>query len=269
MIGASRGSLASVQESLRSRADQGDLSALSAELFAVAALFADEKSLVLTFADSGQSTTSRTSLVSDLFGSKVSAHTIAVVTDVVTARWSTSSDLIDAVELLAAQAGFIGAERDGILDRVESELFHFGRAVDASPALQMSLTDPSLPSHSKSAIIHDLLANKVSPTTLTIIEYVASHLRGRRVDSLLSALSDLAAAQRNQVVAQVTSVIGLDDNQQQRLVAALNVITGKSVRLNIAIDANVLGGFSVKIGEDIIDGTIASRLEEARRTLLA
>ncbi len=269
MIGASRGSLASVQESLNSRADQGDLSALSAELFAVATLLGSEKSLVLTLADSGQSAGSRSALVNDLLGNKVSALTVSVITDVVNARWSSPSDLVDAIELLAAQAGFISANRDGSLDRVESELFHFGRAVDASSELQMSLTDPALSAQAKAGIIRDLLADKVSLTSLSIITYVASHLRGRRVDSLVSQLTELAAAQRNQVVAQVTSVVALDDGQQQRLIAALNKLTGKNVRLNVAVDPTIIGGFSVKIGEDIIDGTIASRLEDARRALLA
>ena len=241
MIGASRGSLASVQESLNSRADQGDLSALSAELFAVATLLGSEKSLVLTLADSGQSAGSRSALVNDLLGNKVSALTVSVITDVVNARWSSPSDLVDAIELLAAQAGFISANRDGSLDRVESELFHFGRAVDASSELQMSLTDPAFSAQAKAGIIRDLLADKVSLTSLSIITYVASHLRGRRVDSLVSQLTELA----------------------------LNKLTGKNVRLNVAVDPTIIGGFSVKIGEDIIDGTIASRLEDARRALLA
>jgi F-type H+-transporting ATPase subunit delta len=102
-----------------------------------------------------------------------------------------------------------------------------------------------------------------------LIKHVAGHLRGRRVDSVLETLGNLAAEQRNQVVAEVRSAVSLDANQTSRLSAALSKITGKNVRINVAIDPSVLGGISVTIGEDVIDGSIAARLESARRSLLA
>ena len=152
MIGASRESLASVQESLRSRAGQGDLSALTADLLAVADLLGEQKSLRQTLADSGQPAAARQALVADVLGGKISAEAVAVVSSVVALRWSSDRDLIDALELLGAQAAFIAADANGSLDRVENELFHFGRAVDASAELQMALTDPSLLSQAKSTV---------------------------------------------------------------------------------------------------------------------
>jgi F-type H+-transporting ATPase subunit delta len=89
------------------------------------------------------------------------------------------------------------------------------------------------------------------------------------VDSVLETLGNLAAQQRNQVVAEVRSAVNLDADQTRRLSAALSKITGKNVRINVAIDPSVLGGISVTIGEDVIDGSIAARLESARRSLLA
>jgi F-type H+-transporting ATPase subunit delta len=89
------------------------------------------------------------------------------------------------------------------------------------------------------------------------------------VDSVLETLGNLAAQQRNQVVAEVRSAVNLDADQTRRLSAALSKITGKNVRINVAIDPAVLGGISVTIGEDVIDGSIAARLESARRSLLA
>ena len=133
----------------------------------------------------------------------------------------------------------------------------------------MALTDPSLLSQAKSTVVSDLLANKVAPGTLSVLTYFAGHLRGRQVNAVIDSLSALAADQRNQVVAEVHSVVALDDNQKARLTAALTKITGRQVKLNVAIDASVIGGISVKIGEDIIDGTVATRLEDARRSLLA
>ncbi|MTB10455.1 MAG: hypothetical protein F2932_07015, partial [Actinobacteria bacterium] len=67
MIGASRNSLALVQESMRSRSSQSDLSALSAELLAAADILASEKSLRQYLADSGQPIDARTSLIKDVY----------------------------------------------------------------------------------------------------------------------------------------------------------------------------------------------------------
>ena len=104
MIGASRNSLALVQESMRSRSNQGDLSALSAELLAAADILANEKSLRQNLADSGQPISARTSLIKDLFGKKVSASTNEFLGELVAARWSSGEDLVDAVELVGFQA---------------------------------------------------------------------------------------------------------------------------------------------------------------------
>jgi len=269
MIGASRNSLALVQESMRSRSNQGDLSALSAELLAAADILANEKSLRQNLADSGQPISARSSLIKDLFGKKVSASTNEFLGELVAARWSSGEDLVDAVELVGFQAAFVVADKAGSLDRVENELFHFARAVQASSELQMTLTDPALSSLAKSAVVGDLLGSKVDVSTLNLIKYVAGHLRGRRVDSVLATLGNLAAAQRNQVVAEVRSVIALDAEQTRKLSSALSKLTGKDVRINVAIDSSVLGGITVTIGEEVIDGSISARLESARRTLLA
>ncbi len=267
MIGASRESLTKVQESLHSR--QGDLSTLSTELFAVASLIADEKSLRQNLADSGQSVAGRQALIKDILGGKVSVATIEVLGEVVASRWSSDRDLIDAVEILGAQAAFSSAKSAGTLDRVEDEVFKFGRAIDASPELQMTLTAPSVATATKAAVVKDLLANKVDAATLSVLIYFAANLRGRRVDSVVDQLTSLAADQRNQVVAEVTSAVALDESQIARLGAALAKITGRQVHVNVAIEPSVIGGISVKLGEEIIDGTVATRLENARRALLA
>lgn len=269
MIGASRNSLAIAQETLRSRAGSGDVAALSSQLLAIAQLVADEKSLRQLLADNGQPTDIRVALISDVLGSQVSDAAKEVAATVVSQRWSSDSDLIDALEILGASAAFAATDANGTLDRAESDIFHFGRTVDASAQLQMTLTDPALAPATKSGIVRDLLQGKVEAQIIEVIAYFSSHLRGRRVDAVVQLLSDLAAAQRNQVVAEVRSVIALDESQVNRLTSALAKLTGKQVSLNVAIDPTIIGGISVKIGQDVIDGSVATRLESARRSLLA
>ncbi len=268
MLGSSRGSLLAQSDALDARRNVPDFSSVAPELLAVADLLSREKSLRVALADSGQSAQARESLASKLLGERLGETSLAVVVDVVRARWSHADDVVDALERLGAQAAFTVADSDGTLDRVEEEIFRFGRAADASADLQMTITDPSLTAATKSAVVRDVLGGRAAPTTELLLEYLAGHLRGRRVDDAAALLSELAAAQRERVVAEVRSAVGLDADQRRRLAEGLSRLQGRQVRLNIAIDPDVLGGISVRIGGEVIDGTVANRLEQARRTLL-
>jgi F-type H+-transporting ATPase subunit delta len=97
---------------------------------------------------------------------------------------------------------------------------------------------------------------------------VVGHLHGRRIDSVVDILCELAATQRQKLIAEVRVAAPLTDSQKQRLTAALSTLKGRTVRLNVAVDPSVLGGAHVKVGDEVIDGTVASRLEQARRAIL-
>ena len=242
--------------------------AVAEELLSVATLLAGEKALRTALADAGQPIAAREALAKDILGSRVSSTTVSLLVSAISARWSDADELLAAVEELGAIAAFCAAENDGTLDRVEEELFLFGRAVEANPALQMTLTDPALVSEGKAALVKDLVAANAAPATTVVLAHIAANLRGRRVDAAVAALSNLAAAQRDRVVAQVRVAIDLDASQRERMARALAALTGREVRLNIAVDPSVIGGASVRIGDDVIDGTMVTRLTQARRTLV-
>ena len=267
MIGASRDSLAKVSENLFSR--KGDLSTLAAELFGIASVVATEKALRQKLADSGLPVATRQGLINDIFGKKVSKDAVETLSDIASARWSSDGDLVEAIETLGAQALFVASDKSKKLDLVADEIFNFGRLVDGSAELQMALTDPASSPASKAGLVDKLLAKKVDASTLSVIKYFAANLRGRRVDAVIDLLVTLAAAQQNSIVAEVRSAIELEKSQKERLEKALAKLTGKAVRINVAVEPNVIGGISVRIGQEIIDGTFATRLEQARRSLLA
>lgn len=242
--------------------------AIAEEVLAVATLLAGEKTLRTALADAGQPVAVREALVKDVLGSRVNATTVSLLLSAIGARWSDADDLLDAVEELGAVVAFCAAESDGTLDRVEEELFRFGRAVEANPSLQMTLTDPALAPAGKAAVVKDLVAANAAPATTAVLTHIAANLRGRRVDAAVTSLSNLAAAQRERVVAQVRVAIDLDAAQRERMARALARLAGREVRLNIAVDPSVVGGASVRIGDDVIDGTMVTRLTQARRTLV-
>lgn len=269
MLGSSRESLAALRTSLDARSGEPGFATVADDLLAVAGLLGQEKSLRLALADSGQPAGVRGAVVRDLFGGKVGDTSLAVLEEVVSARWSSDVDLVDAVERLGAQAAFTVADREGTLDRVEDELFAVGRAVDGSAELQMALTDPSVEGSRKSALVRDLIGGGAAPATTALVAYAAANLRGRQPALAIEALATLAAEQRRRMLAEVRTAVPLTEEQTRRLAAALSAQQGREVRLGVIVDPEVVGGIVVRVGDDVIDGSIATRLEQARRAVSA
>lgn len=265
MIGSSRASLALVRDKVNAEFANPQLADAGRELLQVADLLTREKPLRSTLADSGRSAQERSRIISELLQGRTDELSRELSAVIAGQRWSSESDLVDAYEYAGAQALLGAAERDGQLDRVENELFRFGRTVVADGDLQLALSSPALSEQTKRNILRDLLTGKASPTTIELLGFVASHLRGRRVEQAVETLTDLAAERRGKLVATVRVARPLNDDQRTRLAAALQRVYGRAVALNTEVDPGIIGGISVQIGDEVIDGSIANRLETARR----
>ncbi|GAA2785271.1 F0F1 ATP synthase subunit delta [Nonomuraea dietziae] len=202
-----------------------------------------------------------------LLEGKVSEAALETVVAAVEAKWSRSGDLADSLERLSVVASAAQAESEGRLDDVEDELFRFGRIVAANPDLRRALADPAAPAEGKERLLTGLLDGKVAASSLRLITQLAVHPRGRSLETGLEQYSSLVAAQRQRLVAVVRSAVALTDEQKQRLGAWLRTSYGRDVHVNVEVDPRVLGGFSVRIGDEVIDTTIAGRIEEVRRRL--
>ncbi|MGW7004758.1 F0F1 ATP synthase subunit delta [Streptomyces sp. NPDC054933] len=266
---ASREALAAARERLDALTDNTavDAAKLAEELAAVTALLDREVSLRRLLTDPAQSGEAKAELVQRLLGGQVSGEAIDLVAGMVRSRWSASRDLVDAVENISDVAELIGAQRSGALDDVEDELFRTARIIGSTPELRAALTGGVGGGSAKAELISGLLGGRAHPVTVRLVARLVAHPRGRSLEGGLEALSKLAAERRGRVVAVVTSAVPLSDQQRQRLGAALSKLYGRQVHLNLDVDPEVLGGISVRIGDEVIDGTVASRLEEATRRL--
>jgi len=185
----------------------------------------------------------------------------------VRSRWSQSRDLVDALEELADTADLTAAEKDGTLDDVEDELFRFGRIISANTELRAALTDRAASTAAKIELLHRLLGGRAAQVTERLVTRLVTAPRGRSLESGLESLSKLAAERRDRLVAVVTSAVPLSDPQKQRLGAALAKLYGRRMHLNIDVDPEVLGGIRVQVGDEVINGSIADRIEDAGRRL--
>ncbi|PRY01789.1 F0F1 ATP synthase subunit delta [Allonocardiopsis opalescens] len=267
MRGVSRTSLAEVTDRFNTVARDADAASLGGELFDVVALLDREHSLRRVLADPSVEADRKSRFAADLLEGKVSPTAALLVDDVVRARWSRGADLTDAVERLAVFATVLDEERSGRLDDVEDELFRFDRIVAAEPALRSALTDRSASAEREERLLADLLGTRASAATRRLVGELVTRPRGRNLEVGLEAYSRLVAERRRRLVAVVRSAVPLSERQRARLVSALSSTYGRPVHVNIEVDPEVMGGMSVRIGDEVIDGTVAGRLAEIRKRL--
>ncbi|MBL1085797.1 F0F1 ATP synthase subunit delta [Streptomyces actinomycinicus] len=269
MNGASREALAAARERLDALTDSTSVDAaqLADELAAVTALLDREAGLRRVITDPAQPGEAKATLVQRLIGGQVSGATADLVAGMARSRWSQPRDLVDALEELASIADLTAAEKTGTLDDVEDELFRFGRIVSSSTELRAALTDRAAGTSAKTELLHRLLGGRAKPATERLVTRLATVPRGRSLEAGLESLSKLAAERRNRVVAVVTSAVPLSDGQKERLGAALAKLYGRRMHLNLDVDPEVVGGIRVQVGDEVINGSIADRLDEAARRM--
>jgi F-type H+-transporting ATPase subunit delta len=268
--GASRGSLAALRDRLSELTDDLDnagLQELSHELFGVVGVLAGPGGVRRTLSDPAIDSARKEQFVDTLFGQRVSATTTELLKQVAKTRWAAPGDVVDAVENLAVEAALVGAERQDQLDEVEDGLFRLERILASEHQLRAALTDRLLPADRKLELLHRLLDDKVADTTFALVERAVIAPRGRTVERVLREFSELAASRRERLIARVTSAVALTEDQQERLIERLRDAYGRDIRLQLVVDPSLIGGVTVRIGDEQIDGSVLRHLTEARRQL--
>ena len=272
MRGPSRASLAAAKERLAAAlagADAAQAKEVGEQLFAVVNLLDGEPGLRRALSDSSRERESRTNLAHALLAGKVSDATLDLVTALAEGRWSESGDLPGAAEQLAVLAVAEAADKEGQLDELEDELFRFARIVHGSPELRSALSNQFVPAQGRAALVSDLVADKVSDPALGLITQAAAHPRGRSLDAGLEMYARLVAELRERLIAEVHVAVPLTSEQRGRLAAALVAAYGHDVYLNVVVEPGLIGGVTVRVGDELINGSVASRLADLRRRLSA
>jgi len=262
--GVSATSLAAVLEAVENT--EGALDAVGDELFSVAAVLDVTPAVRRILTDPSTEADARSGVAFSLLGGKVSPSTLAVVDVAARGRWSGGRALANAIEMAGLAAHVAAAERVGSLDAVESELFEAQRVIDAERELRATLSDRTIPADRKATLVDTIFAGKVAPATLALLRQAAACRTGS-FDGVLARFADEVAARRDRTLAEVRSAAPLGSAEMERLQAALTQKYGRTVHLNTIVDPAIIGGIKVSIGDDVIDGTIVGRLEDARRQL--
>lgn len=240
--------------------------ALGAELFAVADLLAEQPALRNALADPTSQDSRRRGMAAAVFGSRISADAVTIVGEAAALRWGTGGRMVAALDRQGLRTLFATAHAAGRLDAVEDELFRFSRAVVSDQALREALDDRNAPVAARQELVDSLLEGKAEAITVELARRAVASA-SRSFELTVEEYLRLAAATRQRQVAVVTVARPLDEQQRARLQAVLSQKLSRQLTLQVLVDPTVLGGARVRVGDEVIEGTVAGRLSAARQQL--
>ena len=245
------------------------LSTLSGDLASVAELLLREPILARHLAEASGETEAKKQLLARLLSGKADANTIDLLNTAVSVRWSKTADFGSAVEHVARLGLLVRAEREHQADEVAEQLFRFGRILQDQPRLNSLLGDYSKPADDRVALLRNVFdrASGTNPTAGALLTQTIELLHGERADEAVQELAELAVAHRGEIVAEVAAAAELTDSQRARLADVLARIYHHPVSVQLNVDPELLGGLSVAVGDEVIDGTLSSRLAAAETRL--
>ncbi len=169
-----------------------------------------------------------------------------------------------------ASALFDLASENGTVTAVESDLETLAKALAESPEFAALTTNPKISRGDAEKTLAALAkAMKLSPLTANFLGVLATNRRLAQLPAVIRAFRAIAAAQRGEVTAEVTSAHPLTDAQVETLRQKLTAREGRTVKLTTKTDPDLLGGLVVTLGSKRIDASIRTRLNTLAQAMKA
>ena len=234
-------------------------------LFGASAVIGASSQLRSTLSNPAIEVSAKQGLVAQVFGKGFDKSAAMLLGVAIEQRWSSEGDLVAGIEDLALRSAASSVKTAG---SIESELFSFARAVSSDAELELALGSKLGNPDAKAALARNLLTKaKALPATVVIVSSLVRSPRGRRIGALLTSAADIVADQGGCLVATVTSAQPLAPGQLNTVSAIIALRYGRKAVLNTLVDPGSLGGVRIQVGNDVIDGSIATLLEDLRLQL--
>ncbi|OAV62541.1 F0F1 ATP synthase subunit delta [Enteractinococcus helveticum] len=268
MSQASRDSLAQLHTELKATLSAGGVE-LGAELFAALKVIDENGALRRSITDPTVEANRRQELIRKIFANKVSANAVTVLQNLAGVRWTTEREFGDALEEMAATTAIYSAEQGGLagLKTLTQQLLEFNRVVEASHELQRALTDHQAPVSSRGDLADNLMSANALNSAKLLVRQAVENPRGVKPVDLVRRFADLSAQQQRQWIADVTVARPLQQAQLDRLAGSLSSTFGRQLQLNVHTDPQLIGGIRIQVGDEVIDSSVASRLNDLNTKL--
>ena len=165
-----------------------------------------------------------------------------------------------------AQAVFEMAVENDNLDRWLDDLTLLADSTTNREFAQ-TLSAPRIPLAQKESIIRQALGDSVEPLALNLMCLLASRGSVQTLPGIADRYQEMLDAHRGIERAEVVSAVALSDEQRESVTQTLRDMSGKDVRLTARVDPELLGGLVIRIGDQVMDGSARSRLQNMRREL--
>jgi F-type H+-transporting ATPase subunit delta len=246
-----------------------DAAQFSNDLFTVLTVLSTSVGVRRALTDNARDAAAKAELISNLFGGKIGSPAQSLLASAAGMRWSSPSELADAIEKFAVEAQAVVADKNNEIAKLEDQLFDFARVLIANPDLRQALNTSADSDEGKVALLESIVKGKYANSTINLLRRIIVLRRGRNIDATLAAYSHYVSSRKDRMAAHIRTAVELTPAQAEKLRAALTKEVGKEVHINIEVDPKVLGGISIRYGDEIIDGTVVNRLTEASRALVS
>ena len=166
-----------------------------------------------------------------------------------------------------AEAAYEVARRDDTVATWRAELEAVA-AVVADPRVGRALADPSIPLEARRAIV-DSLEARIGRPVRNLVKLLVLRDRIHELPRVAAEFARLDDARQGITHATVTSTAPLAADELAAITARLETLTGARVALDATVDPALLGGLVVRIGDQLIDASVRSRLERLRNQVLS
>lgn len=165
-----------------------------------------------------------------------------------------------------AQAVFEMAVENDNLEQWLDDLTLLADSITNREFLQ-TLSAPRISLAQKELVIREALGESVEPLALNLMCLLASRGTVSVLPGIADSFQDMLDAHQGIERAEVVSAIALSDEQRDQVTRMLAEMSGNDVRLTTRVDPEILGGLVIRIGDQVMDGSARSRLQNMRREL--
>lgn len=175
--------------------------------------------------------------------------------------------LANQLAIKYAQAVYELAAEKNMLTEVETQLRQVESTIAGHPDLATLMYHPRVPSGIKKETIEKVFKEEVTDFLFNFLRLLVDKRRETALPAIIREYVKAANAARNIGEAEVITAMPLSDKEHEALAKKLSLVTGKTMLLKTSIDASILGGVIVKIGDKLIDGSVVRQLRMLQTTL--
>ncbi|MCI2177923.1 MAG: F0F1 ATP synthase subunit delta [Ancrocorticia sp.] len=236
------------------------------QLFWVADALSESGALRRSLTDTSRTVDDRTALARTIFFGKVDSHVLDIVVYVVAQRWSRDDDFLNAFEALGVQTLLESASKGNRLSDVEEQLYRILRLLGRQRALRVALGDRAVPAEKREELARTVFVHLL-PESLDLLIRAVHRAPDPTIAFALNQYIDAAGECGRHLIASVTVARELTPAQMARLTRILSERYGEAVAVHVTVRPSVVGGIRIHIGEDVIDGTLATRINNAKELM--